>query len=429
MGALEDKPYIVSWNLTKRCNLSCPHCYLEADSDLQNPHSELSPPPLPSPLEGEGWVGGNELTESEAKFVIDELSYLNSRLMLVLSGGEPMLRKDIFDIVEYASQAGFITVLGSNGTLLTRESIKFLRAAGLKGAGISIDSTVPESHDSFRGLSGAWELSVSALRAAREAGLETQLDVTLTDQNWREIDNFVELGVDLGARAVNFFFLVCTGRAMSTNISTENYDSAIQHIAKLSSGERRLMVRARCAPHVYRILHQDGFPIPEGTRGCLAGRAYMRIDPEGNVTPCPYMPLAIGNIKENSLTPLWEDAPMLKLLRQGSYKGRCGACEYGEICGGCRARALVKKGDPMEEDPLCAYKPSGRDAIVLSDTFKTDLLWEEKAKDRIKKIPIFMSGMITRVIEAKARERGISVITSELIDELRSHSYTGLPKI
>lgn len=403
MGALEDKPYIVSWNLTRRCNLSCPHCYIEALD-------------LPAP----------ELTESEAKFVIDELSYLNSRAMLVLSGGEPMLRKDIFDIVEYAFHSGFITVLGSNGTLLTSEHITLLKRAGLKGMGVSIDSAEPESHDTFRGLDGAWELSMSALKSARDIGLETQLDFTLTDKNWLEIDKVIELGVEIGAKAVNFFFLICTGRAMRTDISVENYAAAIRHIAKRSSGERRLMVRARCAPHIYRILYEDGYPIPEGTRGCLAGRSYIRIDPEGNVTPCPYMPLTVGNIKETSLTSIWEDSPVLRQLRSGAYRGRCGQCEFGVICGGCRARALVQHNDLMEEDPLCSYAPSGSDTIVLKDSFKSDLLWEERAKERIRKIPLFMRGMIVRVIEAKAKEKGIGIITSEFIDETKAKSSQGM---
>ncbi len=403
MGALEDKPYIVSWNLTRRCNLLCPHCYLDAAA-------------APS----------NELTESEAKFVVDELSYLNNKLMLVLSGGESMLRKDIFEIVEYASQAGFIVVLGSNGTLLTDESLKLLKEAGLRGMGISIDSSVPEYHDSFRGMRGAWELSVSALRSARGMGFETQLDVTLTDQNWSQIDDFIELGVDLGARAVNFFFLVCVGRAMRTNISTENYDSALTRIAGLFSKERRLMVRARCAPHIYRILYQQGFAVSEGTRGCLAGRSYMRIDPEGNVTPCPYMPLIVGNIKERSLASIWDGSPILNRLRNGNYKGRCGECEFGEICGGCRARALAHCDDLMEEDLLCGYKPSGKGSVVLDDTLKTDLAWEEKAKERIKKIPIFMRGMIMKVIETKAREKGVGIITSEFIDEIKTKGYPGM---
>ena len=403
MGALEDKPYIVSWNLTKRCNLLCPHCYIEA---LNAPAPELS--------------------ESEAQFVIDELSYLNSKLMLVLSGGEPMLRRDIFDLVEYASQAGFIVVLGSNGTLLTAENLRLLKDAGLRGMGISIDSTIDASHDSFRGLQGAHELSISALKIGREMGIETQLDVTLTDKNWKEVDDFIELGVELGAKAVNFFFLVCTGRAMRTDISTDNYDRAIAYIAQKSSRERRLMVRARCAPHVYRILYQEGFPVPGGTKGCLAGRSYMRIDPEGNVTPCPYMPVSIGNIKERSLASIWEDSPVLRQLRSGAYKGRCGACEFGEICGGCRARALVRKDDLMEEDPLCTYEPTGKTAVTLGDAFTSDLLWDERAKERMKKIPVFMRGMITRVIEKKAQERGVTMITSEFIDEIKTQGYPGM---
>ncbi len=419
MGAIENKPYIVSWNLTRRCNLLCPHCYIDSNS--------INPASLPPSVRGDMGGANAELTKDEAKFVIDELSSLNNRLMLVLSGGEPMLRTDIFDIVEYASHSGFITVLGSNGTLLTGENIKLLKDSGLKGVGISIDSIVPESHNSFRGFSGAWELSMSALRNSRKEGLETQLDVTLTDQNWKEIDGFVDLGAALGARAVNFFFLVCTGRAMRTDISTENYDSAIRYTATISSKERRLMVRARCAPHIYRILYQDGFPLPAGTRGCLAGRSYMRIDPEGNVTPCPYLPLPIGNIKDRSLPSLWEDSPILEQLRNGAYKGRCGTCGYREICGGCRARALLKDGELMGEDPLCAYEPAGGEKIALTDAFGTDLLWDDRARERINKIPVFMRGMIIRIIEGKAKGRGINIITSELIDEIKTAGYHGTP--
>lgn len=400
MSRLEEKPYIVSWNLTSRCNLLCPHCYIEADERA-----------------------GKELTGKEAMFVIDELSYLNNQLMLVLSGGEPMLRDDIFDIVEYASQSGFITVLGSNGTLLTREKLWKLKDAGLKGIGISIDSIFRGNHDSFRGLEGAWELSMSALASSREVGLETQLDVTLTDSNVEEIDEFIELGVTMGAKAVNFFFLVCTGRAMKTDITTKNYDSALRQIARRTSKERRLMVRARCAPHIYRLMHGDSFPIQRGMRGCLAGRSYMRIDPEGNITPCPYMPLVVGNIKHVSLTTIWEESSVLKLLREGTCKGRCGVCEFIEICGGCRARALAEKGDVMEEDTLCTYMPEGKDKIELNDHFESELMWHEDAKERIKKVPLFMQGVILKMIESRARQLGISVISSEFLDRMKSDGY------
>lgn len=406
------KPYIVSWNITKRCNLLCPHCYIDSTRRIEDNSSELS--------------------EEEAKLLIDELSYINNRLMLVLSGGEPLLKSDIFDLIEYASQGGFIPVVGTNGTLLTKEIAGLLKEAGLKGIGVSIDSVVPEEHDRFRGFKGAWELSVSGLRYAREKGIETQIDVTLTDINYQEIDRFIEFGVGLGVKAVNFFFLVCTGRAMKADISTNNYGLALQHIAKRVFNERRLMVRARCAPHIYRILYDEGYSIPPGTRGCLAGRSYMRIDPEGNVTPCPYMPLVLGNVRALTLTEIWEGSPQLRLLREGEYKGRCGLCEYTEICGGCRARAFVDKDDIMEEDSICNYIPSGRQKVSVQMNVVSDLHWDDKAKERIKNVPTFMQNMIVRMIESKAKERGMDTITSDFIDELKkmgySHGYKKLNK-
>lgn len=402
MDALENQPYIVSWNLTKRCNLACPHCYIESD--------------------GTGDTCRPELTREEARFVVDELSYLNKHLMLILSGGEPMLRDDIYEIVENAGRAGFITVLGSNGTLLTRENLRALKDAGLKGVGISIDSPEPGYHDGFRGLQGAWELSMSALREAREAGLETLIDVTITEENRTRLRDFVEMGARLHAKAVNFFFLVCTGRAMKMDIGPGNYVQALREISSLFKGERRLMVRARCAPHIYRILHEDGFPLPEGTKGCLAGRQYMRIDPEGNVTPCPYMPLTVGNVRERSLSSLWEDAPYLKLIRKGRYKGRCSTCEYAEVCGGCRARALADSGDFMGEDSFCDYVPRGTGKIVLSPVIRGELEWTEEARQRTKKAPFFMQSVIVKIIEEQARKKGITRITTEVIDEIKRGS-------
>lgn len=339
--------------------------------------------------------------------------------MLVLSGGEPMLRHDIYELIECSSNKGFITVMGSNGTLLDQTRLKRLKSTGLKGIGISIDSIIPARHDYFRGMNGAWNLSANALGLAKEQGLETQIDVTITDENWGEIDDFVEFGAKLGARAVNFFFLVCTGRAVRSRISTENYEQAIRQIAKISMSERRLMVRARCAPHIYRILYENGFPLPAGTKGCLAGISYMRIDPEGYVTPCPYMPLVIGNIKKDILKSLWENDENLKLLRAGVYKGRCGRCEYSEVCGGCRARAFMEKNDLFEDDSLCVYEPKNNGKIHLQDEPAGNLVWDEAARERIKKVPFFMKKIVVKIIEKKAQQRGICQITSELIDELK----------
>ncbi len=395
---MNEIPYIVSWNVTQRCNLRCPHCYIDACSEANN-----------------------ELSAEEAKFVIDELSYLNRRLMLVLSGGEPMLRKDIFSIVEYAAEAGIIVVMGSNGTLLTEENLRDLSKAGLRGIGISIDSTLAEKHDVFRGTKGAWDLSIDAIMKANYAGLETQMDVTLTDQNWEEIDSFVNLGKDLGVKAVNFFFLICTGRALKTDITTENYERALERITELMSSERDVLVRPRCAPHFYRLLYEKGFPLQTGTRGCLAGISYLRIDPQGNVTPCPYMPVVAGNLRENSLKKIWEESDLFKKLRKASYQGRCGICEYTEICGGCRARAFVEKKDVLDEDPLCAYMPDGTKKIELKDQGDYELQWTEEARERIKRVPLFMRKMVIRLIEQSARQNGTKVITTEFIDTIKKN--------
>ncbi len=401
------KPYIVSWNLTGQCNLFCPHCYMDARERA-----------------------AGELTTQEAKGVIDGLHRLNPNIMLVLTGGEPMLRDDIYELVEYSADHGFITVMGSNGTLLTKDNLKRLKNAGLKGLGISIDSVSPTYHDSFRLYYGAWNLSTEALKFGREVDLQTQVDVTVTDRNYNDIEEFVEMAIRLGAKAVNFFFLVCTGRARKEFISTENYETVLRKIASISDTEKRIMVRARCAPHIYRILHEDNVHIPQGTRGCLAGRLYMRVDPVGNVTACPYMPDTLGNVKDRSIVDIWTDSQKLTLLRDGQYKGRCGRCEYTEICGGCRARALAQYGDFMEEDSLCLYEPAGKDRVTgkdkveLDGNFQGSIAWDDAAKARMKRTPAFMKNMIIGLIEKKAKEMGVTLITSEFVDEIKSKDYS-----
>ncbi|MCI4625894.1 MAG: radical SAM protein [Candidatus Magnetoovum sp. WYHC-5] len=396
MGVVEHKPYVVSWNLTKGCNLTCPHCYMDA-----------------------GTATKDDLTTAEVFSVIDSIGEVNSRAMLILTGGEPMLRKDIEQIVEYADKKGMITVMGSNGSLFNKDNLKRLKECGLKGLGISIDSVNADAHDAFRGMSGLWDKAVENLRYAKGLAFETQMDVTITDMNVDEIEEFVALGVELGVRAVNFFFLVCVGRAMKSDISVDNYDRALNKIAELYMSEDRLMVRARCAPHYYRILHEKKAHIPSGSRGCLAWRSYFRIDPKGNVTPCPYMEYSVGNVRQMSVKELWGIASDVAMLRTDSYKGRCGECEYTQICGGCRARSLVEKNDLMDEDSLCSYMPMGNARVVLDEDFERQLQWEEKAKARINRVPAFMRSIVVRAAESKAKRLGISVITESFIDEMK----------
>jgi radical SAM protein with 4Fe4S-binding SPASM domain len=376
-------------------------------------------------MESTEWAE-EELTTKEALMLLDELSYLNRDLMIVLSGGEPMIRQDILEIVSYASEGGFITVMGSNGTLLDRRQILLLKEAGLSGLGISIDSAERTSHDLFRGIDGAWDAAMDSLKCAAECGIETQVNTTITEQNIHQLQELVDLAAELDAKAINFFFLICTGRAMRTGISLEGYEAALRKIIKLSRVERRLMVRVRCAPHVYRLMREYGPHIYKGSRGCMAGRHYMRIDPEGYVTPCPYMDLRVGSIRERSLTEIWENSEVLISLRLSSYSGRCGICEYREICGGCRARAILESGDLLGEDTLCSYSPSGgKDVLMPEDHPNFGLPWDEEAAERMKRIPAFLRGRVISMLEAKAEEMGIGRITSRFIDEFKAHSPHG----
>lgn len=335
MDVLGKQAHVVFWNLTKRCNLSCPHCAVGSAAESTDGSSQA------------------ELSCREARFVIDELSYLNKKLTLVLSGGEPMLREDICDIVESASQAGFTTVLDSNGTLLSRRTLLSLKDAGLRGVGVTISALDPVYHDAFTGLKGAWERAVSALREAREIGLETIMEVSVTEENWIGIRGFVDIAAVLGAASADFFFLACPGAGMKTAISTASGDQALRLIAEISTTEKRLRVRARCVPHITRIFQESGRPLPPGATGCMAGRQYIRIDAVGNVTPCPFMSLRLGNVREISLSEIWENSPWLGLIRDAVYTGRCGDCSYADICGGCRARALAIGGVLMGEDSIC----------------------------------------------------------------------------
>ncbi len=340
MGFAGDNPYIVSWRLTRQCSLRCGHCTIDPSGR-----------------------GSDEFTPEEARFVIDELSYFNTPITLILGGGDPLFRGDIAEIIAGAWDARFTTFLETTGLLLTPGHIRNLTDAGLRGLIIPVDSAGRDLHDRIRGVGGAWDAAMAALRHGRENRIETQINVSLTNANLEEIDGLIELGAAAGVRAINFFFLRCTGAGAETVLEPGAYESALRLIAGRSAQEKRLKVRPVCAPRVFQILSEQGSPLPEGARGCLAGRRYVSIGPDGTITPCPFLPVTAGNIKEHSFVSIWEDAQSLALLRGTAYSGRCGVCEYREVCGGCRIIALAAYGDFMSEDPSCLYQPTGRDLV------------------------------------------------------------------
>ncbi len=346
-------PLVVSWNVTRKCNLACSHCYINAAKDE---------------LQG-------ELNTEEAKRLIDQISDV-SRPLLILSGGEPLLRPDIYDLIQYGAGKGLRMGLGSNGSLIDQEVAKNLKAAGVKTVSISLDSRNPEKHDEFRGVKGSWQKAVEAITALRQNGVLVQVNTTVTQQNHNEIDEIMSLAEELGVENFHLFFLVPTGRGTKiTDISPAMYEGMIKStFAK--TGKHRLNVRPSCAPQFMRIAKNMGLDMRQWIRGCIAGLYYCRIYPNGDITPCPYLPVKLGNVREKTFSEIWFGSEVFKNLRDfDTLKGKCGACDYRNLCGGCRARAYglssdfidfcgdlheptELKGDYLKEDPWCVYQPT-----------------------------------------------------------------------
>jgi AdoMet-dependent heme synthase len=458
--------YSVSWNLTQRCNLECAHCYMSAHAGAD--------------------VRG-ELTTDECRRVIDEIARVNPHVFLILTGGEPLLRRDIFEVAGYASSRGFTTVLGTNGVLLREREAQRMREHGVLGASISLDSTDRARHDAFRRLPGAWDGAVRATRVLTDAGLDFSLHMSVTDWNVDEVPAMIDLAQELGAKVLNFFFLVRTGRGRDlTDIDAAAYERILTYLAKrqgvgagppsfvqrlLGLGGQpepeirrwggpvaaaveaapapaaaaafedpwstavgradRLLIRAKCAPHFRRILWElnPSSPLLKNYAhgSCPAGKYYCRITPTGDVTPCPYMPVSVGNLRETAFDELWRTAPTFEALREPALGGRCGACEFSKVCGGCRCRAYATHGDVLAEDPACGYQPGrhGGNVIELPATLTFglpvdyQLSWEPAARERLQAIPSFARGMVVKAVEAYARSRGEPLVTAALLADVR----------
>jgi radical SAM protein with 4Fe4S-binding SPASM domain len=287
--------------------------------------------------------------------------------MLILSGGEPLMRKDIYDLAAYASGKGMMVVLGSNGILLNDRIARKLKEKGITGVSISLDSLNPGIHDRIRSCSGAWDSAVKAIRICRDHGLSVQINTVVTQENHEELPELADYAKAIGAKVFSPFFLVCTGRGEKlTDITPEQYENILSFIEASQDKYNGMMIRPRCAPTFRRILYQNkpGSPLLKLDTGrCMAGTSYCRITPGGEVTPCPYMPLSAGNVREENFQDLWENSTVLKPLRYSSLKGKCGYCEFRLLCGGCRARAFASCNDSMGEDPWCSYTPKGGDVI------------------------------------------------------------------
>ena len=403
-------PHVIAWNLTRRCNLECAHCYISA---------------------GPSESAAAELDTADCLGIVDQLLAVNPAPLLILSGGEPLLRRDLGEIAHYASANGATVVVGTNGTLLTDERIAVLTDAGVRGVAVSVDSLRPSYHDNFRRGRGALADVQAALARLRAARLDFIVQTTVTKGNRAELGALVAWAAEEGAVSFNCYFLVPTGRgAALSDLAPADYEAVLTDLARWERAYRgRMLVRAKCAPHFMRLVHQTDpeSPVLNYETRCPCGTQYCRITPDGKVTPCPYLPEVAGDLKSQRFADVWRSSPLFRRLREGTLQGKCGVCEYRALCGGCRARGFALEGDVLAADPSCSYEPTGDTAPIeparalrYGGDFQPALAWTPAARERVARIPSFVRGVVMQRVEAWARRQGRREVTPELLAEVRT---------
>ncbi len=377
-------PRLVFWETTAACNLVCSHCRRTEVAD------EVSP---------------DELSVREAESLIDELAEWG-RTILVLSGGEPLLRPDIFHLMSYANEKGLVVALATNGTLIDRDLAKRIRESGVDRVSISLDGADEPTHDAFRRLPGSFQSALAGAQALRSQGIPLQINVTVARHNADQMDQMVTLAKDLGAVALHLFLLVPVGCGMEIaeeqTLRADAYEETLNWLYETERREPDLQLRATCAPHYFRVVRQRqavqpeqddlspgapvGHPASGGdgrergalhaaTRGCLAGSGVCFVSHTGKVYGCGYMPIEAGDLRRTSLTEIWQTSEFFAELRDpGLLEGKCGGCGFRRVCGGCRARAYGSTGDFLAEEPFCAYEPGGRsDRLSVAAKYKDEV--------------------------------------------------------
>jgi radical SAM protein with 4Fe4S-binding SPASM domain len=402
--------FLLAVNLTQRCNLACAHCYMDAQT-LQH-------------------GGDGELRTEEVCRLLDEIAARSTSTMVVLTGGEPLLRADLESLVAHGTARGLAMVVGSNGMALTDLRVRSLKAAGTMGVGISVDSLDPQRHDAFRGLPGAWQKTMNGIEACRRHDLPFQIHFSVTETNAAEVPGMIDFARGLGARVLNVFFLVCTGRGESmSDISPVTYERVLEQLVVAQEQSQDLLIRARCAPHFKRLAYQRN-PASSLTRaagyeggGCLAGIHYCRITPQGGVTACPYIPQEEGNIRDAAFWDIWERAPSFQALRRPTLQGKCGSCEFRLLCGGCRARPLAQQGDLMDTDPWCIHVPEGTALIQPLAIRAQQMAWSKEASLRLSRVPSFLRKMVMNRAESYVQELGLGEVTEEHLATLAARRF------
>jgi heme b synthase len=312
----------------------------------------------------------NELDTEAGLALLDQISEVGQPVV-ILTGGEPLLRPDIFELARHGTKRGLRMVMAPNGTLITEAIARDMVESGIQRISVSLDGATKESHDKFRQVDGAYKGAIQGIEFAKQVGMAFQVNTTITQQNLEEIPKIQELAVKLGAVAHHIFLLVPTGRGkyiIDQEITAQQYEETLNWFYDQRDNVP-LQLKATCAPHYYRILRQrareDGKKVTfethgldAVTRGCLGGTGFCFVSHVGIVQPCGFLEVNCGDVKKTSFAEIWNESKVFKDLRDfDQLGGKCGKCEYRKVCGGCRARAYEATGDYLAEEPLCAYDP------------------------------------------------------------------------
>lgn len=350
------EPRIIAWEITRSCNLSCVHCRASAQH---------------GPYE-------NELSTQECFDLVDEIASF-SKPIIILTGGEPLMRPDIFEVAKKARSAGLTVVMAPNGTLLDDEMARKMVDAGISRISVSIDGATAASHDSFRKVPGAFDKAIAGIEAAKRAGIKFQINTTVTKLNKDDLPGILDLALKMDASAFHVFMLVPTGRGKELEeqeLPPQEYEDTLNWVYDMQR-EKGIFFKPTDAPHYYRIIRErakeegtkvtrETYGLDALTRGCLGGITFGFISHVGDVQPCGYLEVKAGNVREKPFKEIWYESKLFNDLRDYSkLKGKCGICKFKAVCGGCRARAYERYGDYMAEEPYCVYEPGG-DAIPAS---------------------------------------------------------------
>jgi AdoMet-dependent heme synthase len=353
-------PFLVIWETTQACDLACLHCRAEAQPSRD--HGELS--------------------TAEAKRMMEEVRRFG-RPLFVLTGGDPLKRPDVVELVAHGAGLGLRMGMTPSGTpLMTPEVLGELREAGLSRLAVSLDGSTPAIHDRFRGVDGSWAWTLRMLIAARELGLSTQINTTVSRHNLADFDALAELMGELGIALWSVFFLVPTGRARAEDVaSAEEFEHVFHRMYDLAR-TAPFDIKSTAAPQYRRVILQRqiaerrggergeapapltaglGFSLADGVgraKGVNEGDGFLFVSHTGELYPSGFLPISAGNVRTDDLVDVYRGSDLFTSMRDRSkLKGKCGVCEFRDVCGGSRARAFAVTGDPLESEPFCVHVP------------------------------------------------------------------------